>query len=113
MNAITTLIYLTVALGRETVELAFNDDITVFNSYLNNLTPDNRVGSSYNALVDLITPGDKDKLHQVITYKGQPNGPVVMNLLGVISEHFGAAARITVKKQPTMPTEQNQTVTGN
>jgi hypothetical protein len=106
-NAQTT----TVTIGTDDVR--FKVDTADLNKYINNNQPDNKVAPAYNLLNDTIVEADKELFKKIIMRDGLPNGPIVMQIAGVLMLDAGAGVAITVKKSQNSPTVLAKTATAS
>jgi len=79
--------------------LNFNVETDDFNQYLNDLTPNDKVAPAYNFLAQTIDEKCQKDFKALVMRDGKPNGVVVLQIVGVIAEEFGAEVKISLKKQ--------------
>ncbi len=90
----------TVTIGDD--ELTFTVGNSDFNQFLNEQQPNNKVSPAYNFLQRTVIDADKDKFKKLVLTDNVPNGPMVMQIAGVLAVENGAGIEITVKKSNSL-----------
>ena len=79
-------------------ELQFDVDTSDYNSYINNIMPNDKVNPGWNMLVTTVTDEDKDQLKEIVLVDNVPNGFIVQELVAVIVGEVAGTVKINIKK---------------
>lgn len=101
----------TVTIGDD--ELNFAVGNADFNQFLNEQQPNNKVAPAYNFLQRTVIDADKDKFKKLVVTDNVPNGPLVMQIAGVLAMENGAGIEVAVKKSNSLPMPSSKTVTAS
>lgn len=100
---------ITVSVGDK--DLEFNVDVTDYNQYINEQMPQDKVQPAYNFLVRTVAEESKDDFKQLAISDGKPNGLIVLQIVGLITQEIGGSVSITIKKPKDSPAKSKPTVT--
>lgn len=89
------------------IELQFAVSNSDFNQYINEQMPNDKVNPAFNFLSRTVT--DAIDFQSVALVDGEPNGLVVMQIVGEVAGEFGGGVSVSLKKPKASPTASNAT----
>lgn len=79
-------------------ELTFGVTTAGFNEYINAQMPKDKVTPGFNFLSLAVLPEHKEDFMALAIKDGEPNGLIVLQIAGIVSEAFGGDVTVTIKK---------------
>ncbi len=91
---------ITVSVGDK--ELIFNVDVSDYNQLINEQMPNDKVAPIYNFLSRTVDNNCKKDFRDAVLVDGQPNGIVLMQIGGIVTEEMADNIQVVVKKPKAM-----------
>jgi hypothetical protein len=103
-----------IAISVGEAELQFAVDHDDLNRFINEQTPNDKVGPAYNLLSRTVTDESRDAFRAaVLTEDQKPKGIIVLQIAGVITQDLGGDVAVAIKKPKASPTASTKMVGSN
>jgi hypothetical protein len=94
--------------------ISFSSQTKLLNNYIAEQTPDSdKVVSAFNYLSRAVQESDRPLFNEICLDGTEPNGIVVMQLLGEVTKCISGDLKIKAKKSQRLPTKLIMTATGS
>ncbi len=94
---------ITITLGEEDNEkdIRFDVDMEAYNEFLNNQTPNDKIGPAYNFLINTVNAEDKATFKELVLVDKKPNGMLVLLIVGQVTAEISGNLTVKIKKPKT------------